>query len=182
VEVNLKIDKKVGIRKDASYVIGSSGLLGDKFVEVRPKEYAEGEAKADYVADGDVIEGVQTSDIDTLMNSAQPLIERANHIAAQLDDMITRLNTDVLSGTSTDDLKATIAQLREMVNNGDGMMKNANAILGQAKDSKGAFGRLINDKETGDNLAAFIKNLKEHGPVFYKDESAEKADKDGKKK
>src|ERR1700677_4914847 len=37
VEVRLKIDKRVGIRKDADYVIGSSGLLGDKFVEVRPK-------------------------------------------------------------------------------------------------------------------------------------------------
>src|ERR1700743_3505529 len=36
VEVNLKIDKSVGIRKDATYVIGSSGLLGDRFVEVKP--------------------------------------------------------------------------------------------------------------------------------------------------
>jgi hypothetical protein len=38
---------------------------------------------------------------------------------------------------------------------------------------------LINDKQTGDNLAAFIANLKAHGPVFYKDDSA---DKGGKKK
>src|SRR5471030_477475 len=34
VEVSLKIDRKVGIREDATYVIGSSGLLGDRFVEV----------------------------------------------------------------------------------------------------------------------------------------------------
>src|SRR5271170_5283334 len=39
VEVGLKIDKNVGIREDAKYVIGSSGLLGDKFVEVRPVTY-----------------------------------------------------------------------------------------------------------------------------------------------
>jgi len=55
VEVNLKIDKNVGIRTDASYVIGSAGLLGDKFVEVRPVEYKEGEAKAPFVKDGDVM-------------------------------------------------------------------------------------------------------------------------------
>jgi len=184
VEVNLKIDKKVGIRTDATYVIGSSGLLGDRFVEVRPVPYADGTPetqKAPYVEDGAVIKGTQATDIDELMSSAQPLIERANHIAAQLDDMITRLNTDVLSNTSSNDLKETITKLREMVNNGDSMLKSANDILGQAKNSQGAFGRLLNDKQTGDNLAAFIKNLKEHGPIFYKDDSADSSS-DGKNK
>ena len=174
VEVKLKIDKKVGVRKDAEYVIGSSGLLGDKFVEVRPKEYKEpSEPKADYVQDGEIIEGESPTDVNSLMNSAQPLIVRANHIAAQLDDMITRLNTDVLSGTSTDDLKETIAKLREMVDNGDGMMKNANDLLSQAKTGKGVVGRLLNDKQLGDNAASFIANLKAHGPIFYKDDTAE---------
>src|ERR1700735_1119909 len=40
VEVNLKIDSKVQIRDDAKFVIGSSGLLGDLFVDVKPVEYA----------------------------------------------------------------------------------------------------------------------------------------------
>ena len=111
------------------------------------------------------------------MNSSKPLIDRANHIAAQLDDMITRLNTDVLSGTSTDDLKETIAKLRHMVDNGDSMISNANDLLAQAKTGQGALGRLINDKQVGDNLAAFIANLKEHGPIFYKDDTGDK-DKD----
>jgi phospholipid/cholesterol/gamma-HCH transport system substrate-binding protein len=185
VEVRLKIDKRVEIRKDADYVIGSSGLLGDKFVEVHPVQYPKNtpeEKKQPYVQDGDLIEGQTSSDMQSIMNNAQPLIERANHIAAQLDDMITRLNTDVLSGTSTEDLKETIAKLRKMVDNGDSMISNANDILSQAKNSKGAFGRLINDKQTGDNLAAFIANLKAHGPIFYHDDFADKADKDGKKK
>jgi phospholipid/cholesterol/gamma-HCH transport system substrate-binding protein len=182
VEVNLKIDKKVGIRTDAQYVIGSSGLLGDKYVEVRPKVYAEGEEKAPYVKDGDVIEGTQAPDIPALMDASMPLIDRANHIAAQLDDMITRLNTDVLSGTSTDDLKETIAKLRHMVDNGDSMISNANDLLAQAKTGKGTLGRLINDKQTGDNIAAFIANLKAHGPIFYKDDTADKNDDGSRKK
>src|ERR1700733_756885 len=49
VEVKLKIDKNVGVRNDAQYVIGSAGLLGDKFVEVRPKLYKEGDEKAPFV-------------------------------------------------------------------------------------------------------------------------------------
>src|SRR5271163_3069095 len=60
VEVNLKIDKNVGIREDAQYVIGSAGLLGDKFVDVQPVVYKEGtpeDQKAPLVKDGEVIEG-----------------------------------------------------------------------------------------------------------------------------
>jgi ABC-type transporter Mla subunit MlaD len=181
VEVNLKIDKKIDIRQDAQYVIGSSGLLGDKFIEVRPKEYKPNEERAPLVTDGEVIEGTTNPGMDTLMQSAEPLIEKANDIATQLDSMITRLNVDVLSNTSTDDLKETISKLREMVDNGDSMVKNANDILGQAKNSKGALGRLLNDKQVGDNLAAFIANLKAHGPIFYKDDTAAK-DGDGSNK
>ncbi len=177
VEVNLKIDKNVGIRDNANYVIGSAGLLGDKFVEVRPVVYPDGtseDKKAPYITDGEVIVGQTNVGIDQLTQSAEPLIDRANHIAIQLDDMITRLYTDVLSGTSTDDLKETIAKLRQMVDNGDSMVTNVNDLLAQAKTGKGALGRLVNDKQVGDNLAAFIANLKAHGPIFYRDDTAPK--------
>jgi phospholipid/cholesterol/gamma-HCH transport system substrate-binding protein len=178
VEVHLKIDKTVGIRKDASYEIGSSGLLGDRFVVVKPKAYQQGDQKAAFVADGDTIEGVNDPGLVGLIKDARPLVDKANDIATQLDAMITRLNTDVLSGTSTDDLKETIAKLRHMVDNGDSMISNANDLLAQAKTGKGTLGRLINDKQTGDNIAAFIANLKAHGPIFYKDDTAAPADKD----
>jgi phospholipid/cholesterol/gamma-HCH transport system substrate-binding protein len=177
VEVKLKIDKSVGIRQDATYVIGSAGLLGDKFVEVRPKEYKEGETKADFVKDGDVIEGIESPGIESIMNSAEPLIDKANDIADQLDEMIRKLNIDVLSGTSTQDLKETISKLRQMVDNGDSMMINANDLLSQAKTGKGALGRLVNDKQVGENLAVFIANLRAHGPIFYHDDTTDK-DKD----
>jgi phospholipid/cholesterol/gamma-HCH transport system substrate-binding protein len=176
VEVNLKINKDVGIREDASYAIGSSGLLGDRFVIVKPKEYKPDEVKAPFVKDGEVIEGVTETDLSAIMDASKPLIDRANHIAAQLDDMITRLNTDVLSGTSTDDLKETIAKLRHMVDNGDSMITNANDLLAQAKTGQGVLGRLINDKQVGENLAAFMANLKAHGPIFYHDDTTGKSD------
>ena len=97
--------------------------------------------------------------------------------------MITRLNHDVLSGTSTQDLKITIAQLRDMVEHGDSMAKhgdefiqNANILvkhgdqfIQEARTGQGALGLLINDKKTRDNLRDLIQNMKEHGPVFYHD-------------
>jgi ABC-type transporter Mla subunit MlaD len=184
VEVHLKIDSNVHLRHDAKFVIGSSGLLGDRFVDVQPKQYSDATPDADkgkLITDGETIMGTKTVGLDELAQGAQPLIEKANDIATQLDDMITRLNKDVLPSTSTDDLKETIAKLREMVDNGDSMIKNANELLLQAKTGKGALGRLINDKQVGDNLAAFIANLKAHGPIFYKDDSKDDSDRNERK-
>jgi phospholipid/cholesterol/gamma-HCH transport system substrate-binding protein len=174
VEVNLKINKDVGIRKDASYAIGSSGLLGDRFVVVQPKQYKDGDTKGDFLKDGEVIEGESDPGLPEIMKSSKPLIDKANDIADQLDEMIRKLNLNVFSGTSTDDLKETITKLRHMVDNGDSMISNANDLLSQAKTGKGILGRLINDKQTGDNFRDLIANLKAHGPIFYKDDTADK--------
>jgi phospholipid/cholesterol/gamma-HCH transport system substrate-binding protein len=175
VSVKLKINDTIHVRKDAKFVIGSSGLLGDRFVDVQPVQYppdTPDDKKGAFVQDGDVIPGTQMVGLDELTQSAEPLIQRATHIAVSLDDMITRLNTDVLSNTSTDDLKETIAKLRDMVDNGDTMLKNANDLLVDAKNGHGALGLLINDRRTADNLSIFIRNLREHGPLFYKDDAA----------
>jgi phospholipid/cholesterol/gamma-HCH transport system substrate-binding protein len=185
VEVKLKIDKSVGIRTNAGYVIGSEGLLGDKYVEVKPVVYAPSvpeSGKAPFVLDGSTIAGTDEPGFEDVIIGPQPLLIRANDIAKQLDDMITRLNTQVFSGTSTDDLKETIAKLRHMVDNGDtiitnanDLMTNGNDLLNEAKNGKGVIGRLINDKQTGDNLAALMANLRVHGPIFYRDDSTDKS-------
>lgn len=178
VEITLKIDSSNKIREDAKYVVGSSGLLGDKFVDVQPVEYPEGtdeSKKAAYVKDGATIDGSRNASIEDLTNSAQPLIEKANHIADQMDQIVTRLNNDFLGANSTQDVKESLNNLKDM-------LKNADQLLSQARSSKGAVGRLINDKQVGDNLADFIANLKEHGPLFYSDSAKEAKDKDGKKK
>lgn len=185
VKVNLKIDSSIHIRDDAKYVIGSSGLLGDLFVDVKPVEYPPGTAdseKSPFVKDGAVIDGSASVGLGDLAEGAQPLLKKANQIADKLNEVMEKLDNQVLTGTSTADLKETIAKLREMVDNGDSMVKNANDILGQAKNSKGALGRFLNDKQVGDNLAAFIANLKAHGPIFYKDDTADKSDDGSKKK
>ena len=195
VEVHLKINSNVKIRQDAGFVIGSSGLLGDMYVEVRPHLYPQNTSDADkkpFVEDGATIKGQTSASLSEITNDAQPLIQRANHIAATLDEMITRLNNDVLSGTSTEDLKITIAQLRDMVEHGDSMAKHgdqfiqhadtliqhADEFVQEAKAGKGTLGMLINDKQTRDNLKALIQNMREHGPVFYHDTAGD----DGKKK
>jgi phospholipid/cholesterol/gamma-HCH transport system substrate-binding protein len=150
VTVNVKINRKVKIRTDAIYTIGSSGLLGDRNVLISPHEYAAGTPEADkapYVEPGATLHGSAAPSIDTLAAAAQPLIIKANAIADQLNDMIVKLNKDVLSGTSTEDIKQSIVEFRELVkkantmaSSGDAMLKNANDVLVDVKESKGPLG------------------------------------------
>jgi phospholipid/cholesterol/gamma-HCH transport system substrate-binding protein len=186
VKVNVKIDDRVKIRTDATYTIGSSGLLGDRNVLISPHEYPPGtpdDQKEKYVKPGDTMTGSATPSIDTLAAAAQPLIIKANDIANQLGDMITKLNKDVLSGTSTEDMKESIVDFRNLVkkgntlaDSGNEMLKNANDVLVDVKTSKGPLGLAINDSESADRLKATLKNLealsanlKQHGVLFYSD-------------
>lgn len=188
VKVNLKIDRRVHIRKDAQFTIGSSGLLGDRYVAITPQTYSDNtpeDKKAPYVADGAKLEGTATPSIESLTTAAQPLIIKANQIADQLKDMIDKLNNQVLNGTSTEDLKVTISDLRRLVKNandmvagGTTMLGNANDVLVDVKNSNGPLGLAINDKESAVRLKATLKNLeqlsanlKEHGVLFYSNDS-----------
>ena len=176
------------IRKDAQFTIGSSGLLGDRYVDITPQTYAPSttdDQKASYLKDGEKLEGKATPSIESLTASAQPLIIKANAIADQLSDMITKLNTQILSGTSTDDLKVTISDLRKLVKNandmvasGTVMLGNANDVLVDVKNSNGPLGLAINDKESAVRLKATLRNLeqlsanlKEHGVLFYSNDT-----------
>jgi phospholipid/cholesterol/gamma-HCH transport system substrate-binding protein len=184
VQVRLKIDSRVKIRTDAVYTIGSAGLLGDRYVQISPHEYPPNtpeEDKAKDVEPGATLTGSATPSIDSLTAAAQPLILKANDIADQLNDMITKLNKDVLSGTSTEDMKEAIVDLRNLVkkantlaDSGGEMLKNANDVLVDVKQSKGPLGLAINDQESADRLKATLKNLeilsanlKQHGVLFY---------------
>jgi phospholipid/cholesterol/gamma-HCH transport system substrate-binding protein len=191
VQVKLKIDDRVKIRTDATYTIGSAGLLGDRFVQVSPHEYPPGtpdDQKAKYVEPGATLTGSATPSIDSLAQAAQPLIIKANQIADQINDMITKLNKDVLSSTSSQDLKESIVDLRSLLkkgntlaDTGNTMLQNANDVLVDVKQSKGPLGLAINDRESAERLKATLKNLedlsrnlKEHGVLFYSNDSSDK--------
>ena len=172
VEVHLRISQNVRIRQGAQFTIESSGLLGDRFIAVRPVVNQPGETKAPYLKDGAVVNGTQAPDLSTLMTESLPLIHRANHVADQLDDMITRLNTNVLDDAGTKNLKAIVVELPILGSDSHRLIKNAKGLIAQVKSGKGAIGVLFYDKQARADLKAFIANLKAHGPVFYSDDTA----------
>jgi phospholipid/cholesterol/gamma-HCH transport system substrate-binding protein len=172
VDVKLKIDRDVKIRQDAQFSIESSGFFGDKIVNVKPENTRPGDDRTPYLHDGGIVQGVQAPDFSTLITGSLPLIHRANHVAAQIDDMVTRLNTDVLTKTSTDNLKDIGAKMQAIAADSNKVVANTNGLISDVKSGDGALGQLLYGKELRRNLADFMTNYKTHGLLFYSDDTA----------
>jgi phospholipid/cholesterol/gamma-HCH transport system substrate-binding protein len=73
--------------------------------------------------------------------------------------------------SAASDLKGTLADIRKGATSVTKAFDSAKTLLGNANSGKGALGMLLADKETAENLKALIRNLREHGVLFYRDRS-----------
>ena len=69
------------------------------------------------------------------------------------------------------DLKATLASIKSAAASADKALDSAKVLIGKANAGKGALGMLLSDSETAENLKALVRNLREHGILWYKNKS-----------
>jgi phospholipid/cholesterol/gamma-HCH transport system substrate-binding protein len=174
VAIEVRINETMRLHQDAQFTINNSGFFGDAFVEVLPRRSNLVEDVAPILKEGDVVEGIPSTNLSTLIASALPLVHRANHAAAQVDEMVTLLNTKVLTEESCQDLKHTVAALPTLGDNYAALVENADGLITNVKAGNGALGMLLYNQQVRNNLTEFIANYKEHGALFYSDDSAPK--------
>jgi phospholipid/cholesterol/gamma-HCH transport system substrate-binding protein len=158
-DVQVRIDRDVVVRRDARWMVNNSGLLGDAFVEVRPRLPSLGEEKSSVLANGDTVVGVSGVDLSTLIKASLPLIYKANHAAGQLDEIVTRLNNGVLTQATCADIRKTVRTLPRLIDDGHAVVQNANDLVDGLKSGQGALGELLYDPEVKSNLGALGPNF-----------------------
>jgi phospholipid/cholesterol/gamma-HCH transport system substrate-binding protein len=136
VAVPLRIYDYVKIPKGSKFTVGSSGLLGDRFVSV---VMPPGPA-TDYLPQNAVVDGAPSSGIDDLTHSGSQLIEELRGTVQNINGMFTRLNTEALSPetmrnlrTSIDHLSETTDLLAQSSKKLDGVVEKADAAMASAK-------------------------------------------------
>jgi len=194
VYVMLKIYDWVKIPNKAEFTIGSSGLLGDKFIQVNVKK---DEKDSPPILPGATIPGKGETDI---MESIKPTI-------AKINEMVDKVQNEVLNDSKLKEINATIANLKQTsesfaeaskkldgimvktdgaINSGQQAMVSAKSaadelqktlgdirsLVQQTKQGKGALGVLLSDRQTAENLRALVANLRTKGILFYKDTQA----------
>lgn len=136
VAVPLRIYDYVKIAKGSQFTVGSSGLLGDRFVNVIPPA---GPATGFFPKDA-VIDGTRSTGMEDLTHAGSQLIEELRGTVQNVNGTFTRLNTEALSAETLANLRTSIDHLNETTNSLaqtskklDGVVEKADATMASAK-------------------------------------------------
>jgi phospholipid/cholesterol/gamma-HCH transport system substrate-binding protein len=196
VDVPLKIYDYIKVPEGSKFTVGSSGLLGDRFVNVT---MPPGQPKA-FLAPNTYISGARETGIDDLTREGGALVNDLRGTVQKIDTTVDRLNQDTLSSANMENLKASMEHLNVatgalaesskkldgVIGKADSTMESAkkaaddlqNAIgdtrklLRTATQGKGLLPSLLTNQQLADDLHALITNLRAHGILFYRDTAA----------
>jgi phospholipid/cholesterol/gamma-HCH transport system substrate-binding protein len=189
VDVPLKIYDYIKVPEGSKFSVGSSGLLGDRFVNV---VMPPGQAKA-FLAPNTHISGARETGIDDITREGGALL-------TDLRGTVQKLNQETLSSENTQNLKASMEHLNQATSalaesskKLDGVIEQADSTMASAKKAadnlqnaiddtrkvlrtatqgKGLVATLLNNQELANDLHALVSNLRAHGVLFYRDSAA----------
>src|SRR6266571_771431 len=196
VDVPLKIYDYIKLPEGSKFTVGSSGLLGDRFVNVT---MPPGVPKI-FLAPNAHISGARESGVNDLTREGGALVNDLRGTVQKIDTTMDRLNQDTLSSANMENLKASMEHLNQatsalaesskkldgVVDQADSTMASAKTaadnlqsaiadtrkVLRSATQGKGLVATLLNDPALAADLHALITNLRAHGVLFYRDTAA----------
>lgn len=188
VSVQLRILEQVRIPVGSEFSIGSSGLLGDKYIQIVLKD---GKTDGQTIEPDSTIKGSDIGDgFGGLTEGAGDLIADLRNTVKNINAVVTKLDQSVLSKSELESVSATIKNLQttsgklaessgrfdSLLKSGQETMESAkkaadalHELTDQARTGKGMLGTLVSNREMAENLRAFILNLRKHGILWYKD-------------
>jgi phospholipid/cholesterol/gamma-HCH transport system substrate-binding protein len=110
VYIDLKIYEEVKIPSAAKFTIGSSGLLGDRFVQIVLGKDAK---SAPPIAPDAVIKGKSEAGVGDVTDQATLLLADIQTAVGNINKVAEKLNTEVLKDTTIANLSTTLSNLKE---------------------------------------------------------------------
>jgi ABC-type transporter Mla subunit MlaD len=132
VTVRLAIREDVKLPRKSTFLVGSSGLLGDRYVDVIPQENFD---PNDVAQPGEVIQGTRATGMDDLTAKGGVVMDQ---LIAELDEIkktTVSLNQELLSPKNLENLEQTFANLRTTTNNFTESSKKLDAVLNSAQEA-----------------------------------------------
>lgn len=141
VLVPLKIYDYVKIPVGSKFTVGSSGLLGDRFVTV---VMPPGEPK-EFVQHGAQLEGLRETGLDDLTKQGGELVNDLRTAVQNINGTVTRLNNEALSQANMDNLKGSFANLNETTAALAGTSKKLDGTVDKAGAAMESIGKDADD-------------------------------------
>jgi len=141
VEVPLRIFGFVQIPAGSRFTVGSSGLLGDRFVAVTAPQRITQE----YVPKNSVIEGTRETGIDDLTKEGGLLVTDLRTAVQNVNDAISKLNNDALSQTNLDNIRAAVENLNTVTTSLAASTKKVDGVLDKAGETMDSAKKAADD-------------------------------------
>lgn len=170
-KVVMAIRSGVDIYNDAEFEIGSTGIIGSKYLAIN-----QGHASSGVLPPNSVVRGVDPVSIEKALNQA----------LGKLDKLLTSLTEEGPRGSLTDNLRETVANVRDMTANLndliattkpkltnaldrtdditkklDSLLEKANQTMAGLATDKGAVGALLHDEKVKEDVKQTIADVKE---------------------
>ena len=110
VYIDLKIFEEVKIPNAAEFTIGSSGLLGDRYVQIVVAKDAK---SAPPIAPGAVVQGKSEAGMGDVFDQAGSLLVDIQIAVNNINKVAEKLNTEVFKETTVANLSTTLSNLKE---------------------------------------------------------------------
>jgi phospholipid/cholesterol/gamma-HCH transport system substrate-binding protein len=143
VLVPLRIYDYVKIPKGSKITVGSSGLLGDRFVNVT----MPAGATTDFLPKNATVDGARESGIDDLTREGSALIGDLRNTVQNLNGTFTRLNTEALSPETLKNLRTSIDHLNETTNSLAESSKKLDGVITKADETMSSAKKDADDLE-----------------------------------
>ena len=158
VAVRVAINAEQKIYRNYKIVVGSSGLLGDRYIDVLPAATDEG---GSYAA-GEIVHGTRApGGMEELTEKGSRLVDDLRKAVANLDGTITRVNQDLLKPELFQNLQVSVANLNATTKNFQaaseklgGVIDDAHGVVGKAS---GAMDGAKDTLATADKAAEDVR-------------------------
>jgi ABC-type transporter Mla subunit MlaD len=141
VEVPLRIYDYVKIPAGSKFSVGSSGLLGDRFVNVA---MPPGKPTA-YVPKGSIIDGTRETGMDDLTREGGALVNDLRAAVQNINSTVTRLNQEALSPENMQNLKGTFDHLNDATAALSVSSKKLDGVIDKADSAMSSVGKDADD-------------------------------------
>lgn len=138
------------IEEDAVGSVNTSGLIGERYLEIVP-----GSRNARVLKDGDVLQGRDTVAFTQFMDTGYEVL-------SQLNKMITAVHSIVGDEATRAALKGAIANSQELTVSLKTFVDNSNAVMEKIRRGEGTIGRLLMEDTIYRDLEATVKDIKAH--------------------
>ena len=132
VKVTIKIKDGIKIPRASSFLISSSGFLGDAYVSINPPKNPD---MTEIFADGDTVKGTRLEGFGDLAVKGADVMDELKKRLQELEEPIKDIRERVLSEKNLKAIDETFSSLSELTGSLKGSVKGIDEVITKAKEA-----------------------------------------------